>query len=117
MEVRELAPFQHLGRELAATVHDAPEHLVVCAAREEDLAREELVEGTSDRPYINGKIILHAENNLRGTVEARHKIRRDFVLCRIRCGAQVADLQHVSAVVDEDVVGLEVGVEDVAFAH
>lgn len=79
MDMGELRPLQHFGRELAAAVHDRAEHLVVGMSPEQDLAGIQLVESASHGPYVNGEIIPHAENNFRSTVESTDKVWGDLV--------------------------------------
>ena len=48
--------------EFAPTFHDSSKHLVVASASEQDFACVKLEERTSNGPYINTKIVRHAEN-------------------------------------------------------
>ena len=53
---------EDLVAEFAPTFHDSSKHLVIASASEQNFARVELEESTSNRPYINTKIVRHTEN-------------------------------------------------------
>ena len=53
----ELCLAEHLVAELPSAFHHRPEHLVVRAPSEENLARVQLVQRTSDGPHVDGKVV------------------------------------------------------------
>ena len=53
---------QHLMPEFASTLHDGAQHLVVAAAREQDLARVQLVQRAGDGPHVDGEVVGDAED-------------------------------------------------------
>ncbi len=57
MQAGKLGAPQHLVAKLSPAFHDRPEHLVVRAASEENLACIELIQRTANRPYIDREIV------------------------------------------------------------
>jgi hypothetical protein len=105
MHRRQLALLVRLRRHLAPDLHDGLEHLVVAVAREQDLARVQLVQGAADGPHVDGVVVRHPEHDLGRAVEPADEVRGDLVVRRRRilpvdgC-AQIADLEGVAAFVD-----------------
>jgi len=105
MVVRQLTAPVELGAQLPADLHDIFEHLVVVLAREKDLSRVQLIQGTTNRPHIDRIIERNAQDDLGSTVKAADQVRHRLVGCHggirtINCRTQVADLEHISGLVN-----------------
>mmetsp|Transcript_14369 Transcript_14369/g.43393 ORF Transcript_14369/g.43393 Transcript_14369/m.43393 type:complete len:302 (+) Transcript_14369:1525-2430(+) len=114
---RECPLAQHLLWKRALDVHHDLQHLVVGAARKEDLAGEKLVQDTSHAPHVHRIVVGQAKNDLRGPVKARNQVRSDAVVARKHRRSEVTDLDGVVAGIDENVVGLDVCVQHAVVVH
>jgi len=105
----------HARREPPPQLLHLPQHVVVVGTWEEGVAGEELVQAAGDGPNVQRGRVLVAQDDLGGAVEPRHEQGGgDVVLVVLpKRGPKVRQLDGVEALVGQDVVRLDVGVDDV----
>lgn len=65
-------------------LHDTRQLLLFVFTREDGEASVQLSKDATQAPHINGHVIVHAKDDLRGTVEATLNIRVDYRKIRER---------------------------------
>ena len=105
MVVRQLTTSVELGAQFPADLHDILEHLVVVLACEKDLPCIQLIQGATNRPHIDRIVEGDAQDDLGSTIEAADQVRHRLVgrhgrIRTINCRTQVANLEHISGLVD-----------------
>mmetsp|Transcript_66058 Transcript_66058/g.184681 ORF Transcript_66058/g.184681 Transcript_66058/m.184681 type:complete len:346 (-) Transcript_66058:749-1786(-) len=108
------AALDHLVGYLALELHHQSQHVVVRPSWKEDLAGEQLAETRSHGPDVRGGAVLRAEGDLRSSVESAHEVGRLLDLRELDSTAQVADLDQVVPGCDQDIVGLDVRMDELA---
>ena len=94
-------------------LHHEAQHLVIGLAGEENLAGVELKECARNGPNVNGRVVRKPQDDLWRAVEATDQVRRNVALVRKGGRAEIAQLDERLAVVDQDIVGLDIGVKHV----
>lgn len=125
---------------LPLQLHEHSQHLVVGVSGKHDFATEELVYAAANTPEVDlknkqkmitmiiklktvkilktdRKVIFQPEDDFRRPVESRHQVGRGFGVRNVGRGSEIAQFQHGLGLVDQDVVGLDVCVDDVALFH
>ncbi len=64
----------------AEDLHDTRQLLLLVLSREDRETCVQLSENTTQTPHIDGHVVVHAENNSRGTVEPTLDVRVDCTL-------------------------------------
>mmetsp|Transcript_68966 Transcript_68966/g.189363 ORF Transcript_68966/g.189363 Transcript_68966/m.189363 type:complete len:655 (-) Transcript_68966:682-2646(-) len=117
MQLRESALANELMRHLALHLLDELHHVIVRIALEHDFSGVQLEEGDARRPHVNRTPIIDSHHDLGRAVETRDQIRRYLVVVTAGGGPEIAHLDHVVLVVDDDVVRLQVRMHDVQTLH
>ena len=108
-----------LGPRRAQHAYDFGDLIVVVDAGEEHVARDQLGENAAYGPDVDGLgVSLGVEDDLRRAVPASDDVFGEvgLVLLDAPAQSQIADLD-VAIFVDQDVLGLDVAVDNLAFVH
>mmetsp|Transcript_36297 Transcript_36297/g.103746 ORF Transcript_36297/g.103746 Transcript_36297/m.103746 type:complete len:504 (+) Transcript_36297:99-1610(+) len=111
------ALLDHLDGHLALEVHDLLQLVVVGLAREQRPSREDLIQCAAEGPDVHPRAVVTAEDDLRRPVEAAHEVGRRGDVLQLHRGAEIAQLDNVVPLADQDVVRLDIRVNNLVLVH